>query len=152
SFAPAVTFAGGGDSVVIGDLDGDGKADVAVGSWNKGTLTVFRNTGTGPGIDTNTFAPKVDFIANGSVHHIAAGDLDGDGKPDIALVTEQPSYLSIFKNISTPGSFTSASLAPHVDYPSGENAAGVALGDLDGDGQLDVAFANSYDSTLSIYR
>jgi hypothetical protein len=78
--------------------------------------------------------------------------LDGDGKPDLAVVTQLPDHLSIFKNTSTPGSFTTNSLAPRIDYPAGWNPNGVAIGDLDGDGRPDIAFAVSYAATLSIYQ
>jgi hypothetical protein len=39
-----------------------------------------------------------------------------------------------------------------VDFPTGWNAWGIAVGDLDGDGRPDVAFGNSYDNTLTLYR
>jgi hypothetical protein len=43
-------------------------------------------------------------------------------------------------------------LAARVDFSSGYNAAGVAIGDVDGDGRPDLVFANTYDGTLSVYR
>jgi hypothetical protein len=78
--------------------------------------------------------------------------VDGDGKPDLAVVTEEPSHLSLFKNLSVPGSFTTNSLGGRVDYASGSNPAGVAIGDLDGDGRPEVVFVNFYDHTLSVLR
>src|SRR5208337_4036684 len=39
-----------------------------------------------------------------------------------------------------------------VDYATGWNPNGVAIGDLDGDGRPDIAFAVSYGATLSIYQ
>ena len=72
--------------------------------------------------------------------------------PDLAVVTQLPDHLSLFKNISTPGSITSSSFAARVDYSAGYNPNGIAIGDLDGDGRPDIVFANSYDSTISIYQ
>ena len=68
------------------------------------------------------------------------------------MVTQLPDHLSIFKNISTPGSFTAGSLAPRADFSTGWNPNGVAIGDIDGDGRPDIAFAVSYGATLSIYQ
>ena len=54
--------------------------------------------------------------------------------------------------MSTPGSFTTNSLAARVDFSAGWNPNGVAIGDLDGDGRPDIVFCNSYDNTISIYQ
>ena len=45
-----------------------------------------------------------------------------------------------------------SSLAPRIDFATGYNAWGVAIGDLDGGGRPDIVFANSYDNTISIYQ
>ena len=155
SLAPHVDLAGLPTSycVAVGDLDGDGKPDLVVSSFDSGqAVSVYRNTSTPGDLTTNSFAPHVDFAAGGWGNGVAIGDLDGDGKPDLAVVTQLPDHLSIFRNISTPGSFTTGSLAPRVDYPTGWNPNGVAIGDLDGDGRPDIAFAVTYAATLSIYQ
>ena len=75
-----------------------------------------------------------------------------DGKPDLGVVGELNSYMAIFQNTSTPGSFTVNSFAPRVDFGTGWNAWGVASGDLDGDGRPDVVFGNYYDNNIQIYQ
>jgi len=50
------------------------------------TVSVFRNTSTSGSITTSSLAAKVDF-ATGTSHCIAIGDIDGDGKPDLAVQT-----------------------------------------------------------------
>jgi hypothetical protein len=152
SFAAPVNFASPANpfGLALGDLDGDGQLDIVIGGGiYSSTLGVLRNTST-PG--TVSFAPVVDFALPGWGNFVAVGDLDGDGKLDIAVVTQLGSYFSVFRNISTPGSFTTASLAPRIDLPAGYNANGVAIGDLDGDGRPDVVFGNSYDATISVYQ
>jgi alpha-tubulin suppressor-like RCC1 family protein len=139
--------------IAIGDLDGDGKLDLVVGgSENSSAIAVYRNTSTVGNLTAGSFAAPVTFAAPGWVNSIALADLDGDGKLDIALVSQISSVFSIFKNVSQPGSFTTASLAARLDYPAGYNPNGIAIGDLDGDGRPDVVFANSYDNTISIYQ
>ena len=154
-FAPKVDFPTLASvfPIAIGDMDGDGKLDLVVGCGNGSqVISAYRNTATPGSITTGSFAAHVDFAAPGWVNSVALADLDGDGKLDVAVASQLSSVFSIFKNVSVPGSFTTASLAARVDYPAGYNPDGVAIGDLDGDGRPDVVFANAYDSTISIYR
>lgn len=157
SLAPRVDLPGLPDPIAIalGDLDGDGRLDLAVGSMllpEGGLVTVFRNLAEPGSLTTNSFAPGVPFPAAGWVHNVALGDLDGDGRPEVALDSELASAVSVFRNLSSPGSFTSASLGARMDFATGWNAWGLALGDLDGDGRLDAVFGNAYDDTVTIYR
>jgi alpha-tubulin suppressor-like RCC1 family protein len=139
-------------SILVADLDGDGNLDLVAGSVQQDQFSVFRNLGSGGLLTTNSFAAPVNFGTPGWMHVGAIADFNGDGKPDLAVVGELPSYLSIFQNISTPGSFTGASFAPRVDFGTGWNAWGVSAGDLDGDGRPDIVFCNYYDSTIQIYQ
>ncbi|HEY2084122.1 MAG TPA: FG-GAP-like repeat-containing protein [Verrucomicrobiae bacterium] len=154
SFSPRIDFpaSNSAEALAIGDLDGDGKLDVIAGSPTGSGILVFRNTSTSGVINSNSFAPAVKFAAAGKVNSVGLADMDGDGKLDIALVTQASNAFSIFKNISTPGTFTTSSLAARVDFSSGNDPIGVALGDLDGDGRPDVVFGNFYDNTLSVYQ
>jgi hypothetical protein len=155
AFATNVDFPGLATSycLAIRDMDGDGKPDVVIGSQPSGlAVSVFRNTSTPGSITTDSFAAHVDFAAGGWVNSVAIGDLDGDGKPDVVAALQSPSQLDVFKNTSTPGSFTSSSLSTPIVFSSGSNPNGVAIGDLDGDGRPDIAFGNCYSATISIYQ
>ncbi|TAK93837.1 MAG: tandem-95 repeat protein, partial [Verrucomicrobia bacterium] len=140
-----------GHTIAIGDLDGDGKPDLTVGFAIPGYISVFRNLGIAGAFTTNSLAAPVNFVLPGRGHTVALGDIDGDSKTDIVVVGEVPSFLSIFKNVSTAGAFDSSSLAPNVDFGTGWNAWGVAVGDLDGDTRPDIVFCNAYDANITIY-
>jgi hypothetical protein len=154
SFAPQVNLPGVSYTInlQIADMDGDGKPDLIAVSYLGQSLSVFRNISTVGSLTTNSFAPRIDYPLGGRGHTAAIADLDGDGKPDLAIVTELNSLFSVFRNTSTPGSFTNSSLAGRVDFPTGYNPSGVSVGDLDGDGRPDVVFGNVYDNTISIYQ
>ncbi|TKC00339.1 FG-GAP-like repeat-containing protein [Pedobacter cryophilus] len=152
SFAAKVDFAIGGslNSIAIGDLDGDGKPDLAV--TNQSSVSVIRNTSTSGSITAGSFAAKVDFATGSSPYSVAIGDLDGDGKPDLAVANSNTSYISVIHNTSTIGSITAGSFATRVDFTAGTSPTSVAIGDLDGDGKPDLAVANKNSQNISVFR
>ncbi|MCU0375987.1 MAG: FG-GAP-like repeat-containing protein, partial [Chitinophagaceae bacterium] len=155
-FLARVDFAAGQETfnVATGDIDGDGKVDVVVANISANTISVYRNTAASGSIGSGSFAAKVDFATAVRPRAIAIGDLNGDGKPELAVANNNSSSVSVFPNISTPGTITSASFAAKIDYTTGfnSNPSFIALGDLDGDGKPDLATANSVSNNVSVLR
>ncbi len=133
-------------SVAIGDLDGDGKADLAAANGNSNTISVFLNTGSKGAV---SYATKMDFPAGTSPYSVAIGDLDGDGKADLAVVNSAGNSVSVLRNTSSRDMI---SYATKVDFATGLFPTNVAIGDLDGDGKVDLAVANYGDNTVSVLR
>src|SRR5450631_3190860 len=69
---------------------------------------------------------------------VAAGDFNGDGKPDLAVANLGCNHVSIRVGEGSCGHFKSG-----VKYPAGSRPITVAVGDLNGDGKLDLAVANN---------
>ncbi|MBM4073659.1 MAG: hypothetical protein FJ271_32770, partial [Planctomycetes bacterium] len=122
-------------SVAAADFDGDGRPDLACGNLNDG-VSFLRNVST-PG--TISFQPKFDFGLddNALPASVAAGDLDGDGKVDLVVGWRRFGKVTVLRNTSSVGSlsFQRSDIATAGGSP-GPN--GVALGDLDADGKLDL--------------
>ena len=148
--AAKVDFATGSQpgSVAFGDLNGDGKPDLAVANENSNTVSVFLNS-TAPGATTPSFAPNVDFATGLFPLSIAVGDLNGDGRPDLAVVNESSRTVSVFLNTTAPGA-TTASFTAKVDVATGSGPVSIAVGDLNGDGKPDLAVANASSNTVSV--
>lgn len=133
----------------IGDVDGDGKPDIIYPIYTGG-IAVLLNTST-PGNISFASPVTISSVAGGP-WEIRLGDLDGDGRPEVVVADAgSPGVtVAILRNTSIPGV---VSFASKVVYPSGGLPMHLALGDLDGDGRVDIVLSNSNGAnSLSILR
>ncbi len=121
----------------IGDIDLDGKPDLIVTNSSSSTVSVFRNTSV---MGSISFATKVNFTTGSTPAFVTIGDLDGDGKPDIAIANFGSTTVSVLKNLSSNGTI---SFAPKVNYDVGASPNEITIGDLDGDGKPYIAVIHS---------
>ena len=136
-------------SVSFGDLNGDGKADMVTANFGANTFSVLLNTTT-PGASTPTFSANTDFATGTGAYATAIGDLNGDGKPDIAVANYNETSVSVFINTTTPGASTPTFTAK-TDFTAGTNPASVTFNDFNGDGKSDMAVANYGSNTVSVF-
>jgi len=139
-------------SPAAGDFDGDGKPDLVLVDSGNDFISVYRNTSNSGTFTTGSFAPRVDFSSGSNPHGIAVGDIDGDGKQDIVIANYGSNSVSVFRNTAASGSITTGSFAARIDFTTGANPYDVAIGDIDGDGKLDLAVTNYTDNTVSIFK
>jgi hypothetical protein len=127
SFAPPVTttLAPGLNSISLGDLDDDGRADLVCIANPEG-LSVALATGAG------AFGTPV-LVSHAQTTHPgpALGDVDGDGDLDIAFLDPDQNHVRIALN----GGAASFTVLPAHDHATEE---GLWLADVDGDGRLDL--------------
>jgi hypothetical protein len=148
-FATKVDFATGAnpDAIVLGDLNGDGRPDVAVANNSSNTVSVLLDS-TSPGASAPTLAARVDFPTGGAPESIAIADFNGDGKPDLAIANQSSSSSSVLQNLTVPGA--SPSFAARFDVNAGTGSVSVAAQDLNGDGKADLIVANFNSNTVSV--
>lgn len=125
------------ESVVLGDLDGNGDLDMAVASVLSANVSVFSNDG-------GNFSLAATYPVGDGPESIALGDVDGDGDLDVVAANFTTSRISVLLNDGR-GSF-----AFDAGYTMPAEALSVALGDVDGDGSLDLA-ATSNDGTVRMW-
>ncbi len=141
-----------GNRFVAGDFNGDGRDDVATAyQYADGTFQfhVWKN-GTSYAGAWYTSGP---FNLNNVAGRMVAGDFNGDGKAEPALVYDQgDGTMRIYRWTSTGTSFSAI-----VTYDSGPFSLGavgerVAVTDADGDGKDDILMAyQNGDGTFSVY-
>ena len=89
----AVATGDDGTSLAIGDFNGDGKPDLAVGNEAFNDVWVLLGNGDG------TFQPAQDFGVGGHAESLAVGDFNGDGKLDMAVAVASGSVSVLMNNI-----------------------------------------------------
>jgi hypothetical protein len=144
-------------SIALGDVDGDGKVDLALMYRSNTTspllIAVFLNNGSGTaggffGTQGFTVQPAVSAGAS-QLPSLALGDVDGDGRVDLAILLQQgsssPFTASVFLNngSGSQGKFfatqVAATFQPTLSSSTFSDPPTLALGDLDGTGLVDAA-------------
>lgn len=127
-------------SIAASDFNNDGKQDIVVGD-NGNSATIFMNISTGNEL---LFERKGWFGVAGRPKKLHVADLNGDGKNDFVAACEGYNYAASL-NESSGEDVLFTSITPNrtpIDYTN------MSLGDLNGDGKVDVAISGKDPNTF----
>lgn len=128
----------------IVDVDGDGRRDLLGAGGGQSEVLYWRQDGSGA-LET----PRSISLGSGNMpRDIAAGDVNGDGRVDIVAAVAGAAGVDVAIVLQLPdGSFASPTT---LSVDSVWQASSVALGDLNGDGRLDIAASTGGNSPTHV--
>ena len=149
TFAAAVRYAmpSGAFPIALasGDFNGDGILDLAVADEEAAGVSLVFGQGAG-GVGNGTFTVGPKLAVHSSPWALAVGDFNADGIPDLAVACADGD-VSVLIGQGAEG-VPDGTFAAAVSYAIGSPAYGIATGDFDSDGILDLAVAGN--SGLSV--
>ena len=134
-----VTTGGHKYGLAAADFNGDGRIDMATANHSGTVSILLRNAGSG-------FTPGQTITVGTSPRKLVARDFDGDGRTDLAVTNLGSNNVSLELGQGN-GTFAAA---PGSPFAVGNAPIGIAAGDFNRDGALDLAVANSTSNSVSV--
>ncbi|MFY8001473.1 MAG: FG-GAP-like repeat-containing protein, partial [Candidatus Kapaibacteriota bacterium] len=145
-FTPNATFATGGSQPrfsVTGDVDNDGDVDIMVQNVGTNNVSIFINNGLGVFAPT----PLSPFTVGAAPQQAALGDVNGDGFLDIIAANQGAGTVTVLLNNGLGTNYTASPSSP---FTVGAQPYGVAVGDVDNDGDIDIVTSNQSGGAMTV--
>ena len=150
TFFPQVAYAvgSGPHSIRLGDINGDDRIDLATANEGSSNVSVLRGVGDG------TFQAAVAYASGSVPKGVAVADVSGDGRLDVLTANTAGSYPTCCQpggdTISVLVNSGGGNLGGPSTFTVGQTPFAVSAGDIDRDGDLDVATANWHSNNVTV--
>jgi hypothetical protein len=143
---PPFRFPVASDPVLLrlADLNGDSRLDVLTGSSTGPALSVSLGSGDGSFESARAFDADLGGGAFGRFRSVAVGDLNNDGRADVAVMPRLREEVAVHLSAADGG------VGSRRFFPIPFSGNSIALGDLNGDGRLDVVAASSIEDFVVV--
>ena len=136
---------GSGMNATAGDLDGDGNMEAIFGVWDHGAVFVAEATAADTYEPRGYYQMDLNLADDVALDNIVTADLDDDGRDEVYTTLYSGGAL---RGLRITGEFDTATVANSVftvTENGGSGAYGIAIGDLDGNGMMEI-YSASYGS------
>ncbi len=144
---PRIDVGWTGLKTAVGDIDGDGRPDLAVAAHDSHDVFLYRGTGDGRLERWTTVSPRRGGTPH--THSVAIADVDRDGHADLGVTQSEHGEISVLLGDGT-GDFVHA---PGSPFAAGVHPyEGLVLKDVNGDGVVDALSPDLHgNAVLALY-
>ncbi|MGH9452498.1 MAG: FG-GAP-like repeat-containing protein, partial [Terriglobia bacterium] len=130
-------------SMTATDLNSDGNLDLAIVNQTTSDVSILLGNGDG----TFTQAANSPVAVGAMPVAIASGDLNDDSHPDLAVLNQSDSSVSVLLG-NGDGTFTAGLNSP---LATGQTPTALTIADFNGDGNLDIGVTDPLTNSISVY-
>jgi FG-GAP-like repeat len=135
----------------VADLNGDGRPDLVFSERERAVIDVLLGGPPDPNDRSHLlFAPPLLFQMDALPHALQVADMDGDGRPDVVVLTGDSAQTAV--RVLYGDGTGGLSAGPLLTLGGSRLATSLAIGDLTGDGRPDIVTANSGSNTVTVIR
>lgn len=145
--AASIPVGNGPRALVVADLNGDGRLDIAAANELGNSVSLLRQD-PAPELPGAFTTAASNYPTCAAPRSLSTGFLNAGTRPDLAAACSGASHVSIlfqYDEPNDPGHFR-----PKVDYPAGPVPESIVVADFNGDNRPDIAVTNPGEGVVSV--